>query len=240
MRIVFLGINSFGQKVYDWLLQQGENVVAMLTTKEELTRVADLKPDLIISGGFRHILGPEVLSIPPMGSINFHKALLPYNRGANPNVWTIVEGTAAGVSIHLMDQGIDTGDILAQREVETSFADTGKTLYEKLERAQWELFLEFWPRFKSGDIQPRSQATRGTYRRMADLKRLRRLDPEQEYRSIDLLNLLRAMTYPPFSNCYVEVDGKRYFLRLEISEGQIDSTTRDESGLLRQYGEAEE
>lgn len=239
MRIVILGINSFGQRVHDWLVDLGENVVALLTTKEDLERVPELRPDLIISGGFRHILREETLSIPPQGCINFHKSMLPYNRGANPNVWTILEGTTAGVSIHLMDKGIDTGPILAQREVETGFNDNARTLYEKLEQAQWELFLDFWPEYRAGNIEPKPQPHRGTFHQIADFKSIRRINAEDTYRAIDLLNLLRAMTYPPFNNAYVELDGRRYYLKLDVLEAdaEADETTFDTTTMVRNYGE---
>lgn len=235
MRIVFLGINNIGQKIYDWLLKQGEDVVSLLTKKEDLVYVSDLKPDLIISGGFRHIISEDILNIPPLGCINLHKAYLPYNRGANPNVWTIIESNPAGVTIHFMDKGIDTGKILAQRKVETNFDDTGKTLYEKLERAQFDLFTEFWPDFKIGNFHPCPQPHRGTFHKISDFKQLRRINLNQTYRAIDLLNMLRAMTYPPFNNCYVDLDGETYFLRLEITKADFNPETKDEHNMLCQY-----
>jgi methionyl-tRNA formyltransferase len=136
-----------------------------------------------------------------------------------------------------MDEGIDTGPILAQQSVATDFSDTGKTLYDKLEEAQFELFTDFWPKFKAGQIVPRSQTDKGTYHRISDLKQLRRIEPEQTVKAGDLLNLLRAMTFPPFDNCHVEIEGKRYFLRLEITEANIDHRRTDEHGMLRQYDE---
>lgn len=235
MRIVFLGINRIGQQIYDWLSEQNENVIALLTNKEELASLSDLAPDLIISAGFRHILSEESLSIPPLGCINFHKAYLPYNRGANPTVWAILQGSPAGVTIHYMDRNIDTGNILTQRKVKTDFGDTAKTLYEKLEQAQFELFIEFWPEFKRGNRQGRTQTNKGTFYQIADFKRLRRIDPNKSYRALDLLNLLRAMTFPPFNNCYVELGGKRYFLRLEITEGSFSSQSKDDKTMLHQY-----
>jgi len=199
--------------------------------------VAKLSPDVVISAGFRYIVPPEILAIPTNGCINLHKSYLPYNRGANPNIWTIMDRTPAGVSIHRMDDGIDTGPILAHSLIKTAFSDTGKTLYEKLEAAQFELFTEFWPKFKVGGVNEMPQDDGGSSHRTADLKAIRKIDLDESYLAGDLINRLRAMTFPPFNNCYVEIDGERYFLRIEITKGSFDSETTDDSGTLRQYEE---
>ncbi len=235
MRIVYLGINKIGQRIYDWLIREGENVVALITTKEDLRNIKELKPDLIISAGFRHIIEEDIILLPKLGCINLHKSLLPYNRGANPNVWTILENTLAGVTIHFIDQGVDTGDILAQREVLVDFYDTARTLYEKLEDAQFDLFIDFWPEFKVGKIKAHPQANKGTFHQIKDFKRLRKIDPDRKYRAIDLINQLRAMTFPPFNNCYIKVDGDYYFLNLQLTKTIANPQLVDTEKKLKQY-----
>ena len=232
-----LGINANGERVHDWLMAQGEEIVALITQSRELEEVTKLSPDVVISAGFRYIVPPEILEVPKNGCINLHKSYLPHNRGANPNIWTVMDGTPAGVSIHRMDEGIDTGPILAQRLVETTFSDTGKTLYEKLEAAQFALFTEFWPKFKAGTVKEIPQDDGGSSHQTADLKAIRKIDLDESYLASDLINRLKAMTFPPFNNCYVEIDGERYFLRIEITKGSFDSDTTDDSGTLRQYEE---
>jgi len=106
--LVFLGLNDIGQRIYDWLTERDDATVqALLTEREQLDLVEDLEPDLLVAGGFRHIVPEDVLEIPTLGAINLHKSYLPYNRGANPNVWSIVEDGPAGVSIHYMTADID-------------------------------------------------------------------------------------------------------------------------------------
>ena len=89
---------------------------------------------------FGYILRPNFLRLIPRGCVNVHPALLPYNRGAYPNVWSIVDGSPAGVTIHFVDEGIDTGDIIAQAQVVIEPVDTGESLYRKLERGAVALF----------------------------------------------------------------------------------------------------
>jgi methionyl-tRNA formyltransferase len=216
--VVFLGVNDAGMRIYEWLCaREGVTVHALVTTNEQLSLVHRLEPDYIVSVGYRHIVPEDVLAVPAEGCINVHPALLPYNRGANPNVWSLVEGTPAGVTIHFMDETLDTGDIVAQREVSTSFADTGRTLYERLEDAQYELFTETWPELEDGSVTTTAQSDDvGTYHRVDDFEELCELDPEESTTVKDLLDRLRALTYPPYENAEIEIDGEEYYVEVEI------------------------
>ena len=71
--------------------------------------------DLIVAFGYRHRVPPKVLA--QVRCVNIHPSLLPFGRGADPHLWAAIEGRPQGVTIHLMDEGIDTGNIIAQREM---------------------------------------------------------------------------------------------------------------------------
>jgi methionyl-tRNA formyltransferase len=235
MEVIFLGINDVGMRVYEWLCDRGSvDVLSLLTTKEQLNLVEKLQPDIVVSVGYRHILPEKILSIPERGCINLHPAYLPYNRGANPNVWSIIEDTPAGVTLHYMDDGIDTGDIIARKKVETSFNDTGKSLYQRLEQAQFELFTENWSKIESGDIDPISQEEVGTYHEVQDFEELCELDSDSKYTVKDLLDRLRALTFPPFNNTLVEVDGEKYYIEVNIRHEDHDRN-EDPEGYLSSY-----
>ena len=112
----------------------------------------------------------------PAGCINLHTGYLPYNRGAYPNVWCIVEGTPAGVRLHYLDEGVDTGAIVARREVAVEPVDTGRSLFEKLEEAALRLFQETWPAIASGAAPRAAQnPSEGTHR-VADVARIDEID----------------------------------------------------------------
>ena len=240
MRIVYLGMNAIGKRVHDWLVETGEEIVALCLVAEDLAQVLNLRPDVIISGGFRHILPPDILALPRLGCINMHKSLLPWNRGANPNVWTIIEGSPAGVSIHLMDEGIDTGDVLAQAEVEIFPDDTAARLYKRMEEAQFDLFINFWHRFKQGEIVPVPQSALGdgSFHALRDFRALRRLDLNTIWTAGELITLLRAMTFPPFRNLYFEAGGRRYAVEISIEpmDAPREEGQRGTDGYLKQYG----
>lgn len=218
--VVFLGSNDAGRRVYDWLCERdGVFVHSLLTTKEQLSLVTTVEPEYVVSCGYRHIVPESILEVPSEGCLNLHPAYLPYNRGANPNVWSIVDGTPAGVTLHYMDPGIDTGDIIARRSVETEFSDTGKDLYKRLEDAQVALFKEAWPDVVSGDVATTSQSEdSGTYHETSEFEDLCVLDPDAEVQIKEFLDRLRALTFPPYQNAEIEVDGDTYYVDIDISK----------------------
>lgn len=236
MDLVFLGVNDVGMRIYEWLCQRDDvDVVALLTEPDQLNLIREKNPDLILSVGFDHLVPEEILLIPPHGALNLHPSYLPHNRGKSPNVWPIIEETPAGVTLHYMDAEFDTGDIISQRKIETEFSDTGKDLHKRLEQAQFELFTEAWPKIVSGDVEATSQnSTAGNYHSKSDFVELCELDPEEELRVKDFLDRLRALTFPPFNNAYLEIDGNRYYIDIDIRE-EADNPEEKTEGLLSSY-----
>ncbi|WP_436930030.1 methionyl-tRNA formyltransferase [Halosimplex halobium] len=218
LEVIFLGVNDAGMRVYEWLCERDDVFVrSLLTTEDQLSVIPEVKPDYVVSCGYRHIVPEEILNVPTEGCLNLHPAYLPYNRGANPNVWSIVEGTPAGVTLHYMDPGVDTGDIIARREVQNDFSDTGKDLYERLEDAQVNLFQEVWPRVVGGDITPSEQdLSEGTSHQTSEFDTLCRLEPDETVRVKDFLDRLRALTFPPYDNAKIEVNGETYYVEIDI------------------------
>jgi methionyl-tRNA formyltransferase len=220
VEVVFLGINDVGERIYEWLVDRDDaDVLALLTEKDQLPTVRKLEPELIICGGFRHILPEEVVAVPDRGAVNMHKAYLPYNRGANPNVWSIVEDTPAGVSIHYVTEDIDAGPLIDRRQVEKRPGDTARDLYERLERAQFDQFKEVWPEIRDdeAETEPQEFDAEGTYHYKEDFVDLWELDRDETVRVGDLIDRLRATTFSPFKNAYFEEDGERYYVDLSIS-----------------------
>lgn len=182
-----------------------------------LTAIKALNPDIGLSLSFGYILKESLLSLLPQGCLNLHPAYLPYNRGAYPNVWSVIDGTPAGVTIHYIDQGIDTGDIVAQHKVPVEATDTGETLYEKLEGESLELFYRVWPRLKLGQLPrlPRSPEI-GSHHYVADVAKIDSIDLDRHYQAGELIDIIRARTFPPYRGAYFERDGRRVYMRLEL------------------------
>ncbi|NNJ25329.1 Methionyl-tRNA formyltransferase [Planctomycetes bacterium LzC2] len=109
----------------------------------------------------------------PSRAVNLHASLLPWNRGADSNFWSFVDGTPKGVTLHYMDEGLDTGDIIAQRELHfDSERETLSSSYGKLQRTLMELFKENWHAVRRGTASRRRQPSGGSYHRTVDRRRL--------------------------------------------------------------------
>ena len=216
--VVFLGINDAGMRVYDWLCGRDDVFVhSLLTTVEQLQVIEAVEPDFVVSCGYRHVVPESILDVPSQGCLNLHPAYLPYNRGAHPNVWSIVDGTPAGVTLHYMDASIDTGDIVARRRIVVDFSDTGKTLYGRQEDELVRLFKETWPKVQRGEIT-RTPQEEGTSHKVRDFEELCDLDPDAEVRVKDFLDRLRALTFSPYDNAEIEIDGNTYHVEVSIRE----------------------
>jgi methionyl-tRNA formyltransferase len=181
-----------------------------------LSAIAALQPDIGVSVMFGYILRRPLLELLPAGCINVHPALLPFNRGSCPNVWSIVDRTPAGATVHFIDEGIDTGDIVAQLPVPVEPTDTGESLYYKLETACVELFERVWPLIRSGQPVRTPQPKAGVRRRKCDVEAIDEVFLDQEYKAGALIDLLRARTFPPHQGAFFCKDGQKYYLRLQI------------------------
>jgi methionyl-tRNA formyltransferase len=165
MNVLLLGPKR--QELIDFLIGCGERV----NCTEEKIGLKDpylQEADFLISYGYRHIIKKEILNQFLRKAINIHISLLPWNRGADPNLWSILENTPKGVTIHYLDEGLDTGDILVQEQTEFSQEDTLRTSYSKLSQIALSLFKRYWIHIKDGTIKPKPQSSGGSYHRLQD------------------------------------------------------------------------
>jgi methionyl-tRNA formyltransferase len=175
MKILFLG--RLDSPLISWLKASGESVVA-LQDKITADSIAPQNFEFLISYGYRFILKPPVLALFPNRAINLHIAFLPYNRGADPNFWSWVENTPKGVTIHHIDEGVDTGDIIAQRGI-WNFGDLEKetlgTTYHRHQQEMQSLFKASWPRIKADQADRMPQHGQGSFHKVKDKERLAHL-----------------------------------------------------------------
>ena len=134
--------------------------------RDILQDINGLEPDLIITCAYGQILPLEMLQIPRLGCINVHASLLPKLRGGAPIHHAIMDGfSKTGVTIMYMDKGMDTGDIISQREIPISNDDTAETLHDKLSVLGRDLLLETLPSILNGTnsrtTQDEAEATYG-------------------------------------------------------------------------------
>ncbi|NPA46981.1 MAG: GNAT family N-acetyltransferase [Chlorobi bacterium] len=189
MKILFLGYPQ--SPLIDFLRSEGHEVTVM-QDKINARFIEENQFDFIISYGYRHIIKEEVLNLLPGRVINLHISYLPYNRGADPNFWSFVDNTPKGVTIHLVDKGLDTGDILVQEKLSLSMDETLRSSYQKLQEAIQALFIKNWPDIRSGKIKPKPQKGKATYHRKKDKETLLQ-GLEDEYLDMKISDLLQRI-----------------------------------------------
>ena len=146
MAILFLTNNKISLPLYDWLnKKENDKDVLLYEGKINPMYVEQNNVDFIISYNYRTILKSELIELFPHKAINLHISYLPYNKGASPNIWSFIEGTPCGVSIHEIDSGIDTGDILVQEEIKYDYRkETLASSYEKSNKKIQSIFIDNW------------------------------------------------------------------------------------------------
>ena len=121
-------------------------------------RLEEIKPEAIVVVGYGRIIPQWMIDLPPLGNINLHGSLLPKYRGAAPVQWAIAMGeTVTGVTTMRIDAGLDTGDILLQRETPIAPEDTAETLGPRLAQMGAPLMVETLRGLQAGTITPRKQ-----------------------------------------------------------------------------------
>jgi len=183
--------------------------------------LTSLNLDYILGVHFPYIVPDTVLEIPRIGVLNLHPALLPHNRGWHTPSWAILDETPIGATLHFMDSGLDTGDIVAQAEIEIRPEDTAHTLYGRLLELEVEFFRTAWPLLASGSPPRQTQSPdEGSNHKRADLASdsIRRLDLEASVPVRETLRTLRALTTNDVEEAaYFEVDGRRYRVQVTIT-----------------------
>ena len=184
----------------------------------ELLEQADL--DYVICVHFPYIVPAEVLAIPKVGVLNLHPAYLPYNRGWHTPSWALLDQTPIGATLHFMDEGLDTGDVIAQQELAVRPHDTADTLYRRLLTLEVELFKETWPLLETLAPPRKAQEGAGTSHKMSELfsAEIQALDLNSKQPTGEVLRKIRALTTSRIDEAaYYEVDGVRYRVQLSIT-----------------------
>lgn len=210
---------------------------------EAVEEILSLQPDLIITCAYGQIIPKEILDYPRLGCINVHPSLLPKLRGGAPIHRAIINGyTKTGVSIIYMNEKMDEGDIISQREIEITDTDTASTLHDKLSILSRDLLLETLPAIIS-ETAPR---VRQNFREATYAPIITREDEKLDFSKSrkEIYNKVRGLNSWPGAYCIFE--GKilkvwecyisdRYFS--ENFNGQITGIYEDGIGVKVSNGE---
>ncbi|HEU5441778.1 MAG TPA: methionyl-tRNA formyltransferase [Ktedonobacterales bacterium] len=177
-----------------------------LRRPEALAQLRATRPDLIVVAAFGQILPPEALALPRFGCLNVHASLLPRHRGASPIHAAILEGDAeTGVSIMLMDEGLDTGPVLAQVATPIAPDETAGEVFDRLAEMGARALLGTLPLWIAGGITPEAQDARLATLTRPLTKEQGRLDWSQPAER--LARQVRA--FQPWPGAFTTWNGKR-------------------------------
>lgn len=173
--------------------------------------------DLGVLAWWPKLLRKPLIDIPRKGFINTHPSLLPYNRGKHYNFWALVEQVPFGVSLHMVDDGVDSGDLVSQKHIDYSWEDNGETLYCKAQRAMIDLFQDTYPVIRELTFQCTPQdLTQGSFHNAVELDGASEVHLERSYVARDLLNLLRARSFSGHPSCWFKDGEEEFEVRIEI------------------------
>lgn len=197
-----------------------------LKTLEAMGQLIAWKPELIVVTAFGQILPQELLDLPAFGCLNVHASLLPRWRGASPIQAALFTGDEkTGVSIMRMDAGLDTGPVLAKREVPIRPGTTGDELSSQLAHLGAQVLLEVLPAYLSGELQPQPQPSTGA----SYAPKIKKTDGLMDFDQGAEVLLRLVQAFHPWPGTYFDLDGKK----LKVLEAHVhDSFIREPGNRL--------
>ncbi len=193
-----------------------------IRTPEAVEYVRAARPDVIVVVGYGQIIPASIFDQPPLGTVNVHASLLPRYRGAAPVQWAIANGDATtGVTTMRIEAGLDTGDILLQREVAIGAEEAAPELARRLAAVGAELLIETLRGLEAGAITPRKQnAAEATYAPM-----LKKEDGRVDWNLAATQIANRVRGFDPWPGVYSRFrDRLLHLRRVRVSDGPAGAT----------------
>lgn len=197
-----------GIKVYQPLKVRDEEFVKTLRA---------YNPDVIVVVAFGQIIPLSILQMPKFGCVNIHGSLLPKYRGAAPIQWAVLDGEKeTGITTILMDEGIDTGDILLKKTIQIDTDETSGSLFDKLMALGAETILETLDELEKGNLTPTKQGESPTAYAKMLTKAMGLIDFTKSAKELDCF--VRGMD--PWPSAYTLLSGKTLKLwKVRVVEG---------------------
>ncbi|MBF7072229.1 dTDP-4-amino-4,6-dideoxyglucose formyltransferase [Glaciecola sp. MH2013] len=192
------------------------NDVCVLDIQKNYKSVIDTY-SLVISCHCKKIFPAELVN--SIRCINIHPGLNPYNRGWYPQVFAINNGLPHGATIHEMDEDIDHGAIIAQKNVQVNLEDTSLTVYERVLNAEIDLFDNFFNSLIDQSYVAHPMVNEGNYNSIQDFRNINHIDLDRKGTFSEFYNLLRSLTHGDHKNAYIlSEDGAKIFISLNIEK----------------------
>lgn len=245
-QIVYCGFGKLGRDCLERLINEGYNVSYVFTHKElndhsvdtfaienninytykdarkhldeTKEKVAELSPQYLISVNYRFIIPKAIFGIANY-AINIHGSLLPQYRGRTPHVWSIINGEEySGITSHLIEETVDTGDIIEQIKIKIEPLDTGYTLLKKFEKLYPDLLIQSLNKVEINKLTKQNEYEASYFgMRTPDMGYIDFLK-----NAADVINFVRAQANPYPGAYYYLNDGNKIIInRLEVEEKPI-------------------
>lgn len=184
-----------------------------LKDENQLSKILDY--DICFSSHSKQIFPKKLIE--NVLCINIHPGLNPYNRGWFPSVFSILNKKPAGVTIHLIDEKIDHGDIIVQEEIAIESHYTSKTLYKKIIELEEKLFEKVIDEILSLEFSKTKMQSEGNYNSKNDFENLKKIDLNKKVYMHEAIDFLRSMSHPPNRNAFfIDKNGEKVFVELSL------------------------
>lgn len=208
-------------------IDKGLNVYqpSSVKTEEALNLLSDLAPDIIIVVAYGKILPKTILDLPKYGCVNAHASLLPRHRGASPIQWAIYSGDkVTGVTTMLMDEGMDTGDMLLSEKTEILPNDNFESLHDKLAVIGADLLLKTVNGLFSGTVKPTKQPEKNVSYAPIIKKEMGLIDFNKTATQIDC----QIRAFSPWPSAFFTLNG----MRVKVISAFVGEKTEYKSGTV--------
>lgn len=176
MKVLLL--SPYFKKLTSPIIAAGDNYM-VYENKINLDFCISNKIEFIVSYGYRHLISKDIINKFNLKIINLHISFLPFCKGAHPLFWSVANNEKTGVTIHLIDEGLDTGNILFRKEISYSIKkDSFSTIYKKMCNEIENLFAINWLNLRNGDCKGLKQIGTGSYHKSNEIENMKRFLPK--------------------------------------------------------------
>lgn len=243
-KVIFCGFGKLGKDCMKAILEKGYQIKYVMTHREnevnsvdtfaqsegieysyvdarknlrDLTeQIKSISPDFLISVNYRYIIPKEIFTLADF-ALNIHGSLLPKYRGRTPHVWSIINGeTESGITCHLIEESVDTGDIISQKVIPIEPKDTGYSLLKKFESEYPTLLIDSIEKLINGSDLTKQDDKFASYygKRSPDMGYI-----DFRKRANEVINFVRAQAEPYPGAYYYLLDGRKIIInRIAIHE----------------------
>lgn len=191
MKILCLYGNDCALELFDWIEKKG-HVIMHQKDRLDGFRLTEMHYDMIVSYTYPYIIKKEIIDAFGNNIVNIHTSFLPYNRGAYPNLFSIMDGTPRGVTLHYINAGIDEGDIIAQELVPLKPGATLKSSYDELDTAAKNVFMRAFEYYEYWDMLRKKPMGGGTVHKEAEFLKIKEKFGEWDW-NMEVAEFLRVL-----------------------------------------------